>query len=83
MFRFCYVKFMLRYITCYVVMLYNLLSYAMLYNMLCCVIFILRYRTYNVYVMLYNMLCCVLSRYFVTLYNMLCYVCYITCYFML
>ena len=30
-----YVMFMLRYITCYVVMLYNMLSYAMLYNMLC------------------------------------------------
>ena len=28
-----YVMFMLRYITCYVVMLYNMLSYAMLYNM--------------------------------------------------
>ena len=43
-----YVMFMLRYITCYVVMLYNMLSYAMLYNMLCCVMFILRCRTYNV-----------------------------------
>ena len=54
-------------------MLYNMLSYAMLYNMLCCVTFILRYKTYNVYVMLY------------LLYNMLCYVCYITrclCYVM-
>ena len=39
---------MLRYITCYVVMLYNMLSYAMLYNMLCCVMFILRYKGYNV-----------------------------------
>ena len=44
----CYIMFMLRYITCYDVMLYNILSYAMLYNMLCCVMFILRYRTYNV-----------------------------------
>ena len=34
-----HVMFKLRYITCYVVMLYN---------MLCCVMFILRYRTYNV-----------------------------------
>ena len=32
--------FMLRYITCYVVMLYNMLSYAMLYNMLCCVVYL-------------------------------------------
>ena len=29
-----YVSFLL----CYVVMLYNMLSYAMLYNMLCCVL---------------------------------------------
>ena len=43
-----HVMFKLRYITCYVVILYNMLSYAMLYNMLCCVMFILRYRTYNV-----------------------------------
>ena len=42
--------------------------------MLCCVMFILRYRTCTVYVMLYNMLS------YVTLYNMLCYVCYITRY---
>ena len=35
---------MLPYITCYVVMLYNMLSYAMLYTMLCCVMFILRYK---------------------------------------
>ena len=64
--------FMLRYITCYVVMLYNMLSYAMLYNMLCCVMFILRYRTYNVYVMLYNMLYLCYITCYVTLYNMLC-----------
>ena len=56
---------MLRYITCSV-LLYNMLSYAKLYNMFCCVMFMLRYRTCNVYVMLYNML----------------YLCYITCYFM-
>ena len=36
-----YVIFMLRYITCYVVMLYNMLSYAMLYNMFCSVMVIL------------------------------------------
>ena len=57
-----------------------MLSYAMLYNMLCSVIIILRYRTCNVSVMLYNML------FYVMLYNMLCYVlqlvmlCYKTCY---
>ena len=45
---------------------YNMLSYAMLYNMLCSVMFILRYRTCNVSVMLYNMLL------YVTLYKMLC-----------
>ena len=50
-----YVMFMLRYITCYV-MLYNMLSYAMLYNLFCCVMFMLRYKTCNVYVMLHNML---------------------------
>ena len=61
---------MLRYITCYVVMLYNMLSYAMLYNMLCSVMFILRYKTCNVSVMLYNML------FYVTLFNMLC-LCYV------
>ena len=47
-----------------------MLSYAMLYNMLCSVIIILRYRTCNVSVMLYNML------FYVTLYNMLC-LCYV------
>ena len=47
MLSYVYVMFLLRYITCYVVMLYNMLSYAMLYNMLCCVMFILRCRTYN------------------------------------
>ena len=50
-----------------------MLSYAMLYNMLCSVIIILRYRTCNVSVMLCNTL------FYVTLYNMLC-LCYITCY---
>ena len=44
-----------------------MLSYAMLYNVLCSVMFISRYRTCIVYVMLYNMS----------------YLCYITCYFML
>ena len=62
-FMLCFVIFMLRYITCYVAMLYNMLSYAMLYNVLCSVMFISRYRTCIVYVMLYNML----------------YLCYITC----
>ena len=57
-----------------------MLSSAMLYNMLCSGMFILRYRTCNVSVMLYNML------FYVTLYNMLSYVlqlvmlCYKTCY---
>ena len=41
-----HVMFKLRYITCYVVMLYNMLSYAMLYNMLCCVMFMLCYICY-------------------------------------
>ena len=46
--------------------------------MLCCVMFILRYRTCTVYVMVYNMLyLCYITRY-VVLYHMLCYVCYIT-----
>ena len=42
-----YVSFLLRYITCYV-MLYNMLFYVTLYNMLCCVMFMLRCRTCNV-----------------------------------
>ena len=48
----------------------------MLYNMLCCVMFMLCYIPCYVYVMLYKML------FYVMLYNMLCYVmlCYITCY---
>ena len=53
-----YLCFLLHYITCYLMLLYN---------MFCCVMFILRYRTSNVYVMLYNtlyllyiMLCCVI-----------------------
>ena len=43
-------------------MLYNMLCFVFvtLYNLLCCVMFILRYRTCTVYVMLYNMLCCVI-----------------------
>ena len=45
-----------------------MLSYAMLYNMLCSVIIILRYRTCNVSVMLYNML------FYVMLCSTTCYV---------
>ena len=36
----CDVIFMVRYITCYVVMLYNMFSYAMLYKMLCSVVYL-------------------------------------------
>ena len=57
--------FMLRYITCYAVMLYN---------MFCCVMFMLRYRTCNVYVMLYNMLYLCYITCYVMFYNMSCYV---------
>ena len=66
--------FMLRYITCYAVMLYNMLSYALLYNMFCCVMFMLRYRTCNVYVMLYNMLYLCYITCSVMFHNMSCYV---------
>ena len=71
-------------------MLYKMLFYVTLYNTLCCVMFILRYRTCTVYVMLYNMLYLCYITCYVTLYNMLCcvishvilccYVCYITRY---
>ena len=35
-----YVSFLLRYITCYV-MLYKMLFYVTLYKMLCCVMFVI------------------------------------------
>ena len=36
----CCVMFMLRYITCNVVMIYNMLSYAMLYNVMLCYVYL-------------------------------------------